>query len=104
MNHYKYNIQSDDTPKVSLIRDAEVVIKDYVIGSQPANATNPELWSFYHMQNQVSTLINDFNALKQNPVPIGFIYVQLPNQPDPKAIWPNVQQIAIHVDWLFKYY
>ena len=31
------------------------------------------------------------NKLQNNPVPLGFIYVQLPNQSEPAAIWPNVK-------------
>ncbi len=32
------------------------------------------------------------NALKTNPVPINFIYVQLSGQPDPKVLWPTVAE------------
>jgi hypothetical protein len=28
--------------------------------------------------------------LKNNPVPLGFIYTQLPNKPSPQSIWPNL--------------
>jgi hypothetical protein len=28
--------------------------------------------------------------LKNNPVPVGFIYTQLPNKPSPQTIWPNL--------------
>ena len=31
------------------------------------------------------------NDIRSNPVPIGFIYVQLPNQPTPSTIWSNVK-------------
>jgi hypothetical protein len=28
--------------------------------------------------------------LKNNPLPLGFIYTQLPNKPSPQTIWPNL--------------
>ena len=31
----------------------------------------------------------ELDNLKQNPVPIGFIYVQLSGQNDPQTLWPN---------------
>lgn len=34
---------------------------------------------------------NELNNLKCNLVPVGFIYVQLPDQLSPKTIWPNVR-------------
>lgn len=33
----------------------------------------------------------ELKSLKQNPVPIGFIYVQLPSQPEPKSLWSTVE-------------
>ena len=29
--------------------------------------------------------------LRDNPVPVGFIYVQLPHQPEPSELWPTVK-------------
>jgi len=37
--------------------------------------------------------------LQHNPVPIGFIYVQLPNQPDPKSLWPTVEWKNVTSDY-----
>ncbi|XP_035715507.1 uncharacterized protein LOC118438832 [Folsomia candida] len=36
-------------------------------------------------------LTNRVTQLGNNPVPIGFIYVQLPSHPAPQTLWPNVQ-------------
>ena len=36
-------------------------------------------------------LQSEIKSIKTNPIPIGFIYVQLPNQLEPSLIWPNVQ-------------
>ena len=38
--------------------------------------------------NQQQSMINHLN---QNPIPINFIYIQLPGQPTPKSLWPTVQ-------------
>lgn len=40
---------------------------------------------------QVETLEFYTRDLVNNPVPVGFIYAQLPNQPEPGLIWPSVQ-------------
>jgi hypothetical protein len=49
------------------------------------------------LNEEKSERVNSFNDvkkeldnLKQNPVPIGFIYVQLSGKPEPKNIWPMV--------------
>ena len=39
------------------------------------------------INNQTKFIVN----LMQNPVPIGFIYVQLSGQKDPQTLWPNTQ-------------
>ncbi len=42
------------------------------------------------INNQQSTIDSHKSTvdnLKQNPVPIGFIYVQLPSQPEPRTLW-----------------
>lgn len=38
-------------------------------------------WSLEKMQEKIETMMH-------NPVPLGFIYVQLPNQYSPQEIWP----------------
>ena len=43
------------------------------------------------LKKQVDDLKKESNDLKNNPIPIGFIYVQLPNQSLPSAIWSNVE-------------
>ena len=40
---------------------------------------------------QIAELKTEINQLKQNPVPIGFVYVQLSGQSDPKTLWPNTE-------------
>ncbi len=42
-------------------------------------------------QEDRKLLNNSLTDIRKNPVPIGFIYVQLPNQPDPKSLWPTVE-------------
>jgi hypothetical protein len=42
-----------------------------------------QTWSLSHLQE----ILLD---VKLNPVPIGFIYVQLPSQPEPKILWSMV--------------
>ncbi len=41
----------------------------------------------------------EIDNLKQNPVPIGFIYVQLPSQPEPKTLWPIVEWKDVTLDY-----
>jgi hypothetical protein len=43
-----------------------------------------QVWTPYETQLAII-------ALRENPVPIGFIYTQLPSQPEPKTVWPQVQ-------------
>ncbi len=50
-----------------------------------------QTWSFPQLQKTFldarKELRDSLNNLRQNPVPIGFIYVQLPGQPEPKTLW-----------------
>lgn len=41
-------------------------------------------WSIYKLQQKLL-------ALEQSQVPVGFIYTQLPGQPDPHQLWPNLE-------------
>ena len=41
-------------------------------------------------QSQLQQSQNKIDKLEKNPVPLGFIYVQLSSQPDPKTLWPAV--------------
>ena len=49
------------------------------------NITIPEQKELIESQN------NEINILKSNPVPIGFVYVELHGQPRPDALWPNTE-------------
>jgi hypothetical protein len=40
-------------------------------------------------------VISRINALEQNAVPFGFIYVQLSGKPDPKSLWPKNQWLEV---------
>ena len=40
---------------------------------------------------QIAFLSTAINQLKQNPVPINFIYVQLSGQSPPNTLWPNTK-------------
>ncbi|CAG2167545.1 unnamed protein product [Oppiella nova] len=44
--------------------------------------------------DQIKHMIDDLRAtvldLSQNTVPIGYIHIQLPNQPEPKTLWPKM--------------
>src|SRR5699024_11213614 len=43
-----------------------------------------------NLQNSLEESKKEIANLKQNPVPLGFIYVQLSNQPEPKTMWSAV--------------
>lgn len=49
--------------------------------------------------NTQSAQLNEANSkletLQNNPVPVGFIYVQLPNQPEPYLLWDTVNWIDV---------
>ena len=44
---------------------------------------------FQDQTKQIEALNKETQNLKENAVPIGFIYVQLPGQKDPQTLWPN---------------
>ena len=44
-----------------------------------------------NLSNVVESQKIELNNLKSNPVPIGFIYVQLSGQSEPKTLWPNTE-------------
>ena len=55
-----------------------------------------QMWSVEQIQKNLIDTIrelkdakSELDYLKSNPVPIGFIYVQLSAQPEPKTLWPN---------------
>ncbi len=52
-------------------------------------------WSLARLQKEFLSMKQDYELqitkLKNNPVPIGFIYVQLPSQPEPHTLWPMVE-------------
>ena len=45
---------------------------------------------------------NSFECNKKNPFPIGFIYVQLPNEKSPTEIWPWVTWNNVTSDYAAK--
>ncbi|KAG4069888.1 hypothetical protein HA402_009595 [Bradysia odoriphaga] len=47
------------------------------------------------MKQQLEVAQTELTYLQANPVPIGFIYVQLSNQPHPSTLWPTVQWTQI---------
>lgn len=51
-------------------------------------------------------LINELKSVNINPIPIGFIYVQLPRQEEPALIWPNLewQDISVQYENVFQSY
>src|SRR5699024_6530309 len=57
----------------------------------------PQQWSIVQLQQAFLDVRKELNdqrkkveSLEENPVPSGFIYVQLSNQPDPRTLWPAV--------------
>ncbi len=54
-----------------------------------------QTWSLSRLQKTLldarKELRDALNNLQQNPVPIGFIYIQLASQPEPKTLWPTVE-------------
>ncbi len=54
--------------------------------------------AFGYKKNLTDTLTevkNELDNLKQNPVPIGFIYAQLPGQPKPTNLWPTATWVDV---------
>jgi len=51
-----------------------------------------QTWTLTQMQKS-------FLELRKNPVPIGFIYVQLPGQPEPKSLWPQVKWAEVSEEY-----
>lgn len=49
------------------------------------------LQSKKEIQDTSFDTIKKLDILQQNPVPIGFIYVQMPSQAAPKTLWPLVE-------------
>jgi hypothetical protein len=58
-----------------------------------------QTWSLSLLQKALLDTIKELNNLKQNPVPIGFIYAQLPGQPEPKNLWPMVEWKDVTSDY-----
>jgi len=58
---------------------------------------------FEDVTKQLNSSLDDakkeINNLKQHPVPIGFIYVQLPGQPEPKTLWSTVEWKDVTSDY-----
>jgi hypothetical protein len=52
-----------------------------------------------NQQSTINSHQSTINDLKQNPVPIGFIYVQLPSQPEPKILWSTVEWKDVTSDY-----
>jgi hypothetical protein len=50
-------------------------------------------------QSTISSQQSTINNLKQNPVPIGFIYVQLSGQPEPEILWSMVEWADVSSDY-----
>jgi hypothetical protein len=55
------------------------------------------------LEDSLEDARNHIKNIEQNPVPIGFIYVQLPNQPEPNSLWPTVKwtEISKNYDGVF---
>jgi hypothetical protein len=51
-----------------------------------------QTWSLSHLQEVLLDI-------RKNPVPIGYIHVQLPNQPEPSSLWPTVKWQHISSDY-----
>jgi uncharacterized protein involved in tolerance to divalent cations len=51
-----------------------------------------QTWSLAQVQIRLLDLI-------ENPVPVGFIYVQLPSQPEPKTLWSKVEWKDVTSDY-----
>jgi hypothetical protein len=49
--------------------------------------------------NSFNDVKKELDNLKQNPVPIGFIYVQLPGQPEPNTLWSMVKWKDVTSDY-----
>lgn len=52
----------------------------------------------------VKSLQADIDQLKHNPVPVGFIYIQLGGQPEPGQIWPGLQWQHITPNYAGKFF
>jgi hypothetical protein len=50
-------------------------------------------------QEDRKQLNSSLEDVRKNPVPIGFIYVQLPSQPEPKTLWSMVEWKDVTSDY-----
>ncbi len=63
-------------------------------------------WSIYRLQNillevrkELKETQQQLNLQHMSPIPIGFIYTQLPDQPDPKTLWSTVEWKDVTSDY-----
>jgi hypothetical protein len=64
-------------PEDGLWKDVHCNRRNLIICERPPSLTLRELQDIVY-------------GLVKNPVPIGFLYTEYPNQPSPQEIWPNV--------------
>ena len=102
----------NNSNKISMFRNGTLIIDNYKDGDKIINSTDPQLWSFYQLQQHVMSNEQKINQvqqhltqvdkndqaqnsqielLKKGQVPIGFIYVQLSGQAEPGQLWPGTQ-------------
>ncbi len=80
--------------------------------NQPYNKRNlvvcqkMQNWSISRLQNILLEVRKELKETQQqlnlqhiNPIPIGFIYTQLPDQPDPKTLWSTLEWKEVTSDY-----
>jgi len=55
------------------------------------NQLNIQQIQIESFQKQMEGLKNHLEGLRNNAVPIGFVYVQLSDQPEPSSLWPEIE-------------
>ena len=51
------------------------------------------------LKKGLKDVFNSTAQIRSNPIPIDFIYVQLPSQPEPKTLWPMVEWKDVTLDY-----
>jgi hypothetical protein len=79
---------------ISLLQKTLLDVRKYLTEEK-----NERINSFNDVKKELEDTKKQLNNLQQNPVPIGFIHVQLPSQPEPKILWPMVEWKDVTSDY-----
>jgi hypothetical protein len=72
-------------------KDVSCQSPNYFVCEQPPTWTKLELQlELIATRKELGLLKATVDNIIKNPVPIGFLYTELPNSPSPQTIWPNL--------------